>query len=290
MIATASANGQKPKQKIEIGSEDRGGQATALVKLAERSCRFFHCGDEGYATIGKLTIPLRSRNFRRKLGQLYYQESKKSPSGESIAAAINTLEGIALYTSPGVRAWLRVAEHEGAIYLDLGTADGRAVRITKSGWTVCEAKDLPVRFYRTRNTKPLPEPESGGTLDDLRRFLNIANDDDLRLLLGWMVYALQPNEPFPILAIRGDEGTGKSWLLFVIRSLTDPGKGRAMPKDERDLSVAAANSWVLALSNLSRITREAGMASADFPTAKASVRASCIPIVTRFCLRKHGQS
>ena len=63
---------------------------------------------------------------------------------------------------------------------------------------------------------------------------------------------MRPNGPFPVLVLSGEQGSAKSTLARLVRLLVDPNTAalRAQPKDERDLVIAAKNSWVLAFDNL----------------------------------------
>ena len=45
----------------------------------------------------------------------------------------------------------------------------------------------------------LPVPERGGSLDDLRPFLNVANDEEFALMVMWHLAAMRPRGPYPIL-------------------------------------------------------------------------------------------
>ena len=76
---------------------------------------------------------------------------------------------------------LRVAEHQGKLYLDLYDRAWRAVGIDPEGWRVIDRP--PTKFPRGRGSQPLPEPERGGSLDELRRFLNV-DDDGWILIIG----------------------------------------------------------------------------------------------------------
>jgi hypothetical protein len=100
---------------------------------------------------------------------------------------------------------------------------------------------------------PLPAPESGGTLDVLRKFVNVPSDDDWSLLVAWLVAALRPIGPYPVLALFGEHGTAKTTTQELFRALLDPNVAmlRAQPQDVRDVMIAATNGWVVALDNLS---------------------------------------
>jgi hypothetical protein len=113
----------------------------------------------------------------------------------------------------------------------------------------------PVKFRRTRGMLPLPTPVSGGSLSDLRPFVNIGSEEDWRLLTSWLIAALRPTGPYPVLVVHGEQGSAKSSLTRVLRSLVDPNSAalRTTPRDERDLVIAANNGWLIALDNLSHL-------------------------------------
>jgi hypothetical protein len=102
----------------------------------------------------------------------------------------------------------------------------------------------------------LPTPEHGGSLDALRPFLNVADDDQWRLLVGYLLGCYHPSGPYPVLAVHGEQGTAKSTAMRVIRRLVDPRDAldRAEPRSEWDLAVHAARHRVIALDNLSSLS------------------------------------
>jgi hypothetical protein len=59
--------------------------------------------------------------------------------------------------------------------------------------------------------------------------------------------------PYPVLAIAGQQGSAKTVLSKVLRAVIDPSVApvRALPRDERELFIAASNGHVLAFNNLS---------------------------------------
>ena len=60
------------------------------------------------------------------------------------------------------------------------------MEITSTGWQV--VTDPPVKFRRARGMLALPTPIGGGDLVELLRpFLNFATEDDLRLMVAWLV-------------------------------------------------------------------------------------------------------
>jgi hypothetical protein len=98
----------------------------------------------------------------------------------------------------------------------------------------------------------LPEPVRGGSLAELWTFLNVRTKDR-PLVLGWMMAALRPRGPYPLLCLHGEQGSGKSTAARIMRSLIDPNTApvRAEPGNTRDLAIAGNNGWVIALDNIS---------------------------------------
>jgi hypothetical protein len=100
----------------------------------------------------------------------------------------------------------------------------------------------------------LPIPLLGGKLEEIRKHLNLS-DDAYVLVVGWLLQVLRGRGPYPILALNGEQGAGKTTAGDKLRRLVDPNSAnmRALPRDNRDLAIAANNSYVLAFDNLSGI-------------------------------------
>jgi hypothetical protein len=101
--------------------------------------------------------------------------------------------------------------------------------------------------------KPLPTPERGGSVEKLRSFLNVQSDDDLVLVVAWVLACLRDRGPYPVLAVAGEQGLAKSTFMAILRALLDPNTAplRALPREDRDLFIAASNGHVLAFDNVS---------------------------------------
>ncbi len=135
-------------------------------------------------------------------------------------------------------------------YIDLGDSSGQAVRISAREWSVVDRP--PVHFRRPPGLLSLPFPVRGGSIELLRRYVNVS-EPDFRLLIGWMAAALLPEGPYPVLVVHGEQGSAKTTLAKVIGCLIDPQAAPllAEPRSTRDLIVTAANGWLLVYDNLS---------------------------------------
>ena len=111
----------------------------------------------------------------------------------------------------------------------------------------------PVRFRRSAGMLPLPIPVAGGSIEELRPFLNVRSDNEFILAVAWVLAALRDRGPYPVLALFGEHGTAKSTFAKILRSLIDPNTLplRTLSRDDRDLFIAANNAHVLVFDNIS---------------------------------------
>ena len=233
-------------------------QADLLIGLARESAKFFASGDgRTWADIWRgrqrETWPLTSDGFRQWLVHAYYKQTGRAPAKEALTQALGTLDAAARYEGEVQEVHIRRAAFRGRYYLDLADERWRAVEIDIDGWRIVE--EPPVRFERTKGMLPLPEPVPGGSIDELRPLLNTARESDFVLVVSWLVGALRPMGPYPVLAIVGDPGATKSTTARVLRALIDPNRAglRSVPREERDLWIQARKSATLAFDNLSAL-------------------------------------
>jgi len=253
---------------------DGGGwesNAARLIGLVLRcGIELFHDPEQhGWASIQVddhwENYPLRSRAFYLFLLRIYYRDTSESPGGRAIRAVLEIFEAQALFDAPECQVHLRVAQHAGRLYLDLCDQAWRAVEMDAEGWRIVD-RPAP-KFRRSRGSQPLPEPQGGGRLDELRRFLNI-DDDGWVLIKAFLVAALRPALPCPILVAKGEQGAGKSTACRVISSLIDPRTSalRGAPREVRDLVAAARNSWLVSFDNLSHLPQDLADAACRLAT------------------------
>jgi hypothetical protein len=197
------------------------------------------------------TWPIRGRQFRHWLRRQYYEETGNAASAETIRSALDLLEARAQFDAPERTVHIRIAEHDGRIYLDLADKEWRAVQIEPDGWQVVTSP--PIRFRRAAGMLPLPIPQRGGSIESLAAFLNLPTSDEFVLVVAWLLAALQRGAPYPLLVIAGEQGSAKTVLTKILRALIDPNAAptRAPPREERDLMIAANNGHILAFDNLS---------------------------------------
>jgi hypothetical protein len=247
---------KQPQPKPNGGGDHRVKQADTLIEIA-LAADLFHAPDStAYADViingHRETWPIRRNGFWQWLARAYYEREHGAPNSEAMQSALNIIEARARFDAPEQQAHVRVAGHSGRLYLDLCDPEWRVIEIDATGWRVT-IDPPPVRFRRAAGMRALPVPARGGSVDELRNLINVASDDDFTLVVAWLLAALRERGPYPVLGVSGEQGTAKSMICKILRALIDPNTAplRALPREDRDLFIAANNAHVPAFDNVS---------------------------------------
>jgi hypothetical protein len=205
------------------------------------------------------THRIQSKPFRDYLRVKYFRRTGKSCNAEALKQAVDTISMMAVHgrneeEKPKTRkVHLRIAALDGAIYIDLGTPDWKAVEVTAEGWKVID--EPPVRFERFATIGELPTPQRGGDLSLLRPFIN-ATDDEFVLIVAFALAALRPDSNYPVLVITGEQGSAKSTMVGLLQRLIDPchPEKRSLPRCEDDMITSAKHTHLLCYDNASGLS------------------------------------
>ena len=248
--ALADACGETPGRQPK--------QTDTLIELASRA-ELFHTADgTGYADLDvtghRETWPIRQKGFRLWLTRAFFDATGGAPNSEALQAACNVVEARARFGADKRDVFVRVASLDDRLYLDLADAAWRAVEIASADWRIVDRP--PVRFRRAAAMQPLPTPDPGGSIALLRPYLNVQTEADFVLVVSWMLAVLRPHGPYPVLVLSGEQGSAKSTFSKILRALLDPNVAplRALPREDRDLFIAATNSHLLTFDNISGLS------------------------------------
>lgn len=257
-------------------------QRDQLISVGMRYGTFWHDDAEtAFCSVSYEGVtehhPIKGVSFKRQIlriyGDAHVVQTEHGPRPGAVGtqaltealAAFDALAGRGPLHQPAVRIGSAALERDthgassaswassNAVFLDLGDVSHRAVEVDQSGWRVVD--EAPVRFLRMPGMLALPTPVRGKDgLAQLRKLIGQKRDIWV-LLLGWLFGCFSPRGPYPLLALSGEQGSGKTTLAKLLRQMIDPNKVDlgTKPKDERDLAIAARNSWVLGFDNLSSI-------------------------------------
>lgn len=201
----------------------------------------------------RIARPLKGQgSVQSSLVARFYQRFAKPPSTTALMGAVSVLESGAGNQRP-VRTPLRLARMADRLVIDMGDPEGRVILVGDGRWGLAAQAPEDVCFRRTSMTGALPTPRRGGDVDLLRRVINVRTED-WPLIVAWLTCALLDVQT-PILALLGQQGSGKSFAGRVLVSTVDPGLAplRAMPHRPDDWAVTASGSHAFGLDNVSRI-------------------------------------
>jgi len=242
-------------------TKQKTSQAQQLVELTS-TVELFHTNDrKAYATVPcgshQETLKVHSQPFSEWLTHYYYIKYNQVPKAQTVRDVMGMLGAKAQLGSPELPIHLRVAkQNDDTIFIDLGCSAWDVIKVKPSGWQILPSTKSPVKFWRSPGMLPLTRPsEENINVSALREFLNFRTEEDWYLLVAWLLSALRPIGPYPILVLQGEQGSAKSTTAKVLSALVDPSTPqlRIQPNDVRDLAIAASNTWVLTLDNISRI-------------------------------------
>src|SRR5258706_2741760 len=188
----------------------------------------------------------------------YRRQANGVPNKTAMEQTIEALGADARFDSPTQEVHLRLAWQDDVLYLDLHNERQEVVRITEDGWDV--VGDAPVLFRQPPAMLPLPTPVHGGSLDRLKPFLNLPNDDEDRawkLTAAWLIGTLHPTGPYPLLALHGEKGSAKTTTARYLRAIIDPASADApaQPRDAENLTLTAQQNWIVSFDNMASMPR-----------------------------------
>jgi hypothetical protein len=204
-----------------------------------------------------------SPRIRDWLIAAFYRDHHQPPSPYALRQTIRTLAARANCSGTSRSVERRVAargnpHHPDAILLDLANPHGEIVEITSDGWHVTTDPTAP--FLHSRGNLELPSPHqppatSHQLLSTLQRLLHLSVADSHRTLV-WLLAALHPQGPHPILVLDGPPSSGKSTAARMLRALIDPSAAPlfSLPLSESELVALATLNWILAFDHTGKVS------------------------------------
>ncbi|MEC8664470.1 MAG: hypothetical protein VXY16_03255 [Pseudomonadota bacterium] len=225
------------------------------------------------ADCGPKTYLLNGRTARTKLRGIIYRVMDKSITAQTFAEVIDILSARALFDNEEKEVFLRTARHKESVIINLADDQGRVVIIDKDGFTV--SKESPVPFVCSPNMEALPVPTEAGyeVFDELKNLFGL-EDQNFTRVLAFMVSTLKPEEPYLLLIVQGEQGSGKSELSRGIKMTCDPSKApkSRLPDNPADLSILAKDMQILVFDNLSGMSGKMSDALCALLTGSANAK------------------
>jgi hypothetical protein len=242
-----------------------------LIAIAQRGLPFTASDGQAFVRLnvpssgGFYILPVRSRAYREWFLHEFYNQYDTLPSSRAFYAILNHLEAEANHKEQCQRlsVWRRVGCRGGRlvptqILLNLANPECEFVEISPTGWKTTAGANALLQTSRATLSLPTPVPPSPASnpLEPLRSCLNLSSRADWLRCLAWLLAALRPDGPFPVLILHGPPGSGKTFAARILRSLIDPCTSplTPIPSSVRDLLPLARHNWILAFDHLSALS------------------------------------
>lgn len=251
-------NRRAPKEQ---GVEDADKLKAALKKhrleLLKRRVNMWHTPEgEPYADLKLrgpgVSVPVNSTDFESEIRKVFAETGEEAPGAIAVSTFKEAFAHMA-HQGPEHDIVIRKGFTEGRLVYDLGDPRGRVLSVGADGWHLHASS--PVRFFRPKGFQPQVEPQVGGDLELLRKYVRVASESDWVLLKSWLLGCFNPVESYPMLLLNGPQGSSKSSTTAILRKLVDPHSTVAFqpPKTDRDLRSFVGSTYVMAFDNVSII-------------------------------------
>ena len=261
-------------------------QAAALLRHARAATPFTSEDGQPCASVpasldSRHVLAIRSAAFRDWLTAAFYSEFETVPAPAAFRAVLRTLEARARYTDfPRPKLNHRLG-FEGdpffpaGITLDLANSAGEVIEIDSHGWRIRD--NMHHSFRQSLTTLALPRPSvphastaspaisppTAGAAPSpgpaaIERFAQLFSLDPAARarVLAWLLTALRPAGPYPILVLHGPAASGKTLLARALRALIDPAPAliRRLPGRDQDFMRIAFENWILCFDDVCRLS------------------------------------
>lgn len=187
--------------------QDQHGNVFAWIRKTDGVQSHFEC------------LRIRSRAFLARFLQLIKEKTNTSPPPSALKQAIEILEIQAYGTAKrNLENRRKVVGDE--TFIDLGDPEWRMVVVTRHQWQV-RSQECP-RFFRPQHLLSLPDPEEGGDVTELFKFVPVESEEEKLLMMTWVLAGLYAAIPNPILVFVGQQGSAKTTRSRRLKSLLDP--------------------------------------------------------------------
>ena len=245
-IQRASSSNKQLKSNTDTS---QGSRASLLVDLViSAGVELFH--DDSGERYGRIPVeghfeiwPCQSNIFKEWTAKLFWDANKDVPPTEALNSALAVLRAQAKFEGIQYKLHNRVAPLAQEIWYDLTDKKWQTIRIDANGWEIISKS--PILFKRYSHQAPQLTPQGGGNLHDLLDFINLQDASQNLLMLIYVVSCFIPGIPHPIPVLYGPQGSGKTTIFRMLRSLIDPSCTPVLsfPKNKSELVQQLSHHW-----------------------------------------------
>ncbi len=202
-------------------------------------------------------LPVSSRNFKNFITKIVYERTGRPPSNNTITSLQNIFSAKAMFEGKKYDVFVRMAYVNDTVYADIGDTEWNILKITSNEIKVIQEQE--VKFKRFRHMKPLAidfDAESED-INLILKHIPLQDEEDKILFKTYLVLLFLEGVPTVILVIYGPQGSGKTIVLKLTRSLADPSSLSmlSLPKDIKELVQQVGHHYLAYYDNVSYISK-----------------------------------
>ncbi len=220
--------------------------------------KLFHDEQENAYSYVKLddyyeVMPIESKQYRYLIERRLYKANLSFSTNE-IENIVTTARLKALHDKPERKLHIRVAEHKGDFYYDLG--NGHVVKTTTNGWCIGQTSKVLFQHFKTQTLQTYPT--RNGDINLLNKYMSNVLPSERLLLLVHIVIAFIPNIVHAPLLIQSEKGSGKSTLAKMMKQIIDPCVSLALilGKDPESLMLNLQGHYFANFDNVSKLSSD----------------------------------
>jgi len=209
-----------------------------------------------YTELSVKDIPHVVLNGSKELNELICLktiEEGLKPNKTTINQINEELEAESMLAATTEEVHKRYALVNDALYINTGNDDLR-IKISKKEIKLVKSKLVKFAFSKHRGKLTYDmkiKRDFNRFIKLLRKYAPVKNEEDLLLLVAYMLDSCIPDTDYQILVITGGSGSGKTFLTFMIRCIIDPstfGIGSLL-KSRKDIYLQVSHNHLQTFDN-----------------------------------------
>jgi hypothetical protein len=199
---------------------------------------------------------INDEEFGNWLTNTYYKQYKRFINLNNLKSIRAYLNHEAKTNGKKIKTYNRVACENNEIFIDINDETNNVIHINSYGWNIISNPGVYFNKYSTQLS--FPYPVKGGQIKDLINMLPLQNQDDIVLVLSWLIVSYINDSSSAYLWLTGDEGSGKTSLGNILKAFIDPIEGEGISLNDNPLEVVQilAHSCVPLFDNVSHINKK----------------------------------
>jgi len=213
--------------------------------------------DKVYCSINENNImAVDDEDFGNWLTNIYYKQYKQFINHNALKSIRAYLKHEAKINGKKIKTYNRIACANNKIWIDINDENNNVIHVNSNGWSIITTNRVYFNKYSTQLS--LPYPVKDGNIIDLINMLPLQNQDDIVLVLSWLIVSYINDSSSAYLWLTGDEGSGKTSLGNILKAFIDPIEGEGISLNDNPLEVVQIldHSCIPLFDNVSHINKK----------------------------------